>query len=34
MTSTAPAIIHLSSIQKYLETIDLIPLIEEGFIAY
>lgn len=34
MPTTVPTIIELASIQRYLETIDLIPLIEHGFIAY
>jgi ornithine cyclodeaminase len=34
MTNGVPAIIDLPSIQEYLKTIDSIPLIEEGFVAY
>ncbi len=34
MTNGVPAIIDLPSIQEYLKTIDPIPLIEEGFVAY
>ena len=34
MTSMIPAIIPLPKIQEYLKKIDLIPLIEQGFVAY
>jgi ornithine cyclodeaminase len=34
MTNNFPAIIALPAIQEYLKTVDLIPLIEKGFIAY
>ncbi len=30
----APTILDLHSIKKYLQTVDLIPLLEDGFIAY
>ncbi len=34
MANNSPAIIALPAIEEYLKTVDLIPLIEEGFIAY
>lgn len=34
MASNNPAILHLPKIQEYLKKIDLIPLIEQGFVAY
>jgi ornithine cyclodeaminase len=34
MVSNIPAILHLPTIQQYLRTVDLIPLIEQGFVAY
>jgi ornithine cyclodeaminase len=34
MANSSVAIITLPSIQEYLKTVDLLPLIEEGFIAY
>jgi ornithine cyclodeaminase len=34
MTNSSVAILTLPTIQEYLKTVDLIPLIEKGFIAY
>jgi ornithine cyclodeaminase len=34
MVNNSPAIIALPAIQEYLKTVDLIPLIEKGFVAY
>ena len=34
MVSNVPAILHLPTIQQYLRAVDLIPVIEQGFVAY
>jgi ornithine cyclodeaminase len=34
MVSNIPAILHLSTIQQYLKTVDLITVIEQGFVEY
>ncbi len=34
MTSNSPVILSLPVIRKYLKSVDLIPLIEQGFVAY
>ena len=34
MALDIPVILHLTTIQQYLKTVDLIPVIEQGFVAY